>query len=106
MAAVKKIKRNRITEPPIYCDSASFEVGLYGLKIAFGTRRTDDKNEGQEIIDDHVMIGMSAEHALALYDALRLNLNAYHKHCGDIRVPRSDPADEIEKVENKILVPQ
>lgn len=102
---MKKLKRNRTASPPIYCDTAMFDLTPFGIKLAFGSRRQDDRNEGQEIFDESVVVGMSMEHAAALWEAIGANLDRYQKQCGPIRSLHKVDEHKIEPVENKLIVP-
>jgi hypothetical protein len=102
---MKKFRRIDSSDPIIYCDAVALESGYFGFKFSFGSRRMGGADPNKpDVIDEHVKVGMSAEHAMALFQALRQQLELHEKTCGPVRAPRRDPAADIVKVEKPVLI--
>ena len=86
--AIKK----RPDQPPSFCDFANVTAGTFGIKLSFGSilSATEDSME----VEEYTHIGMTAEHALALYNLLGKHLEAYRELVGPIHLVLAEDDSE------------
>lgn len=76
-------RHNKQQIPPLYCDATNVSTNPFGIKMIFGCTLTSDDERLE--IEDHVTIGMSAEHAAAFHRVLGDHLRAFVGAAGEIR---------------------
>ncbi|MDA0204610.1 MAG: hypothetical protein O3A53_05385 [Acidobacteria bacterium] len=77
------VRHSKQQIPPLYCDATNLSTNPFGIKMIFGSTLVSD--DAQLEIEDHVTIGMSAEHAAAFHRVLGDHLRAFVQAAGEIR---------------------
>jgi len=82
----------RSETPPAFCDFANVSAGTFGVKLVFGV--VSNATEDSVDIEEHTRLGMTAEHAKALYSLLGEHLEAYERQVGPISLAQNADDEE------------